>query len=703
MEIRNDENMNMNMESLSHLFESLTDGIILLEICNKKNTPAKLVIKKANKKFCNMVSLECNLVHNKNVKDIFENFDLAECMKKFKKNEKYSLKYEENIVSTFIQLNAKNGIAIFSRLNSINLQKDFNYKQQINSVLRQASSLILQEKNRNILLESICNIIAENLEYELVWITFFKNNSKYFKQFYSSDKSLLINDLVFAANISCVDNIEFANIGSEVISIEECSSCSFFPVCKDFKHYLVPLTFNNISFGALVLLVDHVRIITKDEHELIKNISDDLGFALFHLDVQDELEIARKKVREYYTELDNQNKLLVKLNEDLKTTNDYLATANRKADESEILKSNFLANISHEIRTPLNGILGFIQLLKQTDNSSGKIDDYIEIINFSGMQLLSTINSILDISKIESGQLTINLSPCSARKIFDDLSQVFQFEMVKNEQIDFVTEIENKFEDKTFFSDESKLKQIINVLLQNAYKFTRKGVIKLGAKLIDDFVLFYVSDSGIGIKQDKFNIIFNSFRQSDESNTRKYGGIGLGLSIAKGLVELLSGEIWLDSELGKGTTFYFKVPYLLNENNNKIVKAMDLNSIETLDWSSRKILIVEDDLFSAEYLAEALEITKVKIVFAKNGIEAVEKVHNEPDIDLILMDIQLPGLSGDKAAAKIREFNSEIPIIAQTAHAMLNDKDSYIKAGCTDYISKPISINELFSVLCKYL
>ena len=424
--------------------------------------------------------------------------------------------------------------------------------------------------------------------------------------------------------------------------------------------------------------------------------------------MKEELEFARKKVRNYYKETEGQNRKLIQLNEELGLKNIELEKANNKAHESEKLKSTFLANVSHEIRTPLNGILGFIQLIKQAKYVPEKIDEYFEIITYSGNQLMQTIDSILDISKLESGQLELNLSKCNIDEIFDDLIETNKINEIKHKETEFIVEIKSLSKGNDIFSDQGKIRQVLNIFIQNAYKFTKSGFIKLGVKETNDNLIFYVQDTGIGIDPDKFNIIFESFRQIDENRSRQYGGVGLGLSIAKGLVQLLNGEIWLKSELADnnekqgGTTFYFSIPYQIQD-DDEFNKSMNLNKVETLNWSARKILIVEDDKFSAEYLTEVLSATKVKLYYANNGNDAVTKAKQYPDLDLILMDIQLPGISGDKATQAIREFNKEIPIVAQTAHAMINDKENYITAGCTDYISKPIAVNELYSILCKYI
>jgi signal transduction histidine kinase/CheY-like chemotaxis protein len=460
----------------------------------------------------------------------------------------------------------------------------------------------------------------------------------------------------------------------------------------------------------LCVFLDAKLALDQDESELLHTLASDLAFALFNIEARQDLEQARVKVRNYYQELDSQNKKLKILNAELEAKNNELEQANQKANESEELKSHFLANISHEIRTPLNGILGFTQLIKQAKYMPEKMDEYFDIISFSGNQLMQTIDNILDISKLRTGQLEVKSEMCNLIELVEDVYDFNKTIDLNSKHLDFSIETGALSKGKFVYTDQSKLKQILNILVQNAFKFTKKGSVTIGIREFNDQVMFYVQDTGIGISPEKYKIIFDSFRQADQKSTREFGGVGLGLSIAKGLVKILNGEIWLESKLpdhknakNGGTTFYFSIPYCTEYNNEKHKKIMDLNKIETLDWSSKIILIVEDDTFSAEYLSEAISVTGAKLYHAQNGNDAVLKAKEMPDLDLILMDIQLPGLSGDKATRAIREFNPEIPIIAQTAHAMINDRENYINAGCTDYISKPIAVNELFSILCKYL
>jgi len=250
-------------------------------------------------------------------------------------------------------------------------------------------------------------------------------------------------------------------------------------------------------------------------------------------------------------------------------------------------------------------------------------------------------------------------------------------------------------------SDGLRIRQIMNNLINNAIKFTEKGYIKYGYETEEkQFIKFFVEDTGIGIDKTMFDIIFEPFRQVDEGDTRKYGGAGLGLTIARGLVKLLNGEIWLESVKNQGTTFYFRIPYNIynNEDEPESMPEKDLN----IDWSNKCILIVEDDNMNYEFLEALLSPTTITIDRAKTGIEALSMCEQKT-YDLIIMDIRLPILDGLKTTRQMRKAGIKIPIIAQTAYAMMNDRDKCIDAGCDDYIAKPVNKNLLFKILSKYL
>jgi PAS domain S-box-containing protein len=377
-----------------------------------------------------------------------------------------------------------------------------------------------------------------------------------------------------------------------------------------------------------------------------------------------------------------------------------LIEAKNKAEESDRLKSAFLANTSHEIRTPMNAIVGFSKLLKSGKLDKQKQQEYTNNILEKGNQLLQIINDIIDVSKIEANQLNINKSRFSLNKLFDEIHHDFKNEIEKNEQIELSVNREVK-NGHYIYLDKTRVKQILSNLLSNAFKYTDKGKIETGYQLLDkDNILFFVKDTGVGVDKEKQDIIFDSFRKSDNSTTRLYGGTGLGLSISKALVELMGGKIWVESELNQGASFYFTLPY---EPAYKVSEDIQIEESKTYNWKGKKILIVEDDELSYEYLKEILKDTKANILHAKDGQAAIDYCKKDQSLDLVLMDIQLPGIDGNTATQKIREFDEDIPVIAQTAYALEEEKKKILQAGCNDYVSKPINEEKLYEKIHNYL
>jgi PAS domain S-box-containing protein len=383
---------------------------------------------------------------------------------------------------------------------------------------------------------------------------------------------------------------------------------------------------------------------------------------------------------------------------------EQLILAKVKAEEADNLKSTFLANMSHEIRTPMNGILGFSDLLMSEETTEKERRNYIEIIYQSGKQLLNIINDILDISKIEVGQIQINKENCSLNEMLDELSSLLKPTSPNKKDIKLETHKELPDEESIVITDGFRVRQILTNLINNAIKFTNVGYVEFGYFIVpgdenaenkDTLIQFYVKDSGIGIPDSKREIIFDRFRQSDESHTRKFGGTGLGLAISKGFVELLGGKIWHESLEKSGSTFYFTIPYQPGKPDSLLKIEAKLNG-EYL-WKNKAILIVEDDETSYNYLYRILNKTGLQIIRAISGYEAVNICDKQRHINLVLMDIQLPGMNGYQATQRIKEICPQLPIIAQTAHALQEDKQKSLDAGCNDYISKPIKRELLLS------
>lgn len=377
-----------------------------------------------------------------------------------------------------------------------------------------------------------------------------------------------------------------------------------------------------------------------------------------------------------------------------------LKEAKEKAEESNRLKSVFLQNISHEIRTPMNAIIGFMSLLKDSPVDEETRNQFYEIINRSGERLISTVNDIIDISQIETQQIRANKSGINISEILLNIVNTSTpLAAINNNKIRCTCKY---MDSKTmFYTDKNLLSGIFINLISNAFKFTNNGSIEIGSYDKENDIVFYVKDTGIGIPENRLEAIFDRFVQADSTLTRPHEGSGLGLSIAKAYAQLLGGDLWVESEVGKGSTFFFNL--LKDEIKQEKPETFIPESIEKCLKDNYKILIAEDDEMSYLFLKNLLEKKGFRITYAKNGAEAVEMVQNDDEISLVLMDIKMPVMNGEEAIRQIRTFNKNIPIIAQTAYAMPADRNKFLEIGSSDYISKPIETNTLFKLLRKYM
>ncbi|MDO9511417.1 MAG: PAS domain S-box protein [Bacteroidales bacterium] len=378
-----------------------------------------------------------------------------------------------------------------------------------------------------------------------------------------------------------------------------------------------------------------------------------------------------------------------------------LSIAKEKAEESDRLKSAFLTNMSHEIRTPMNGILGFAELLKEPNLSSDDLKDYIQTIEISGARMLNTINSIVDMSKIESGLMGIAITEANINEQIEFTYKFFKPEVqLKGLKFSFKTGLPTK--ESIIKTDNEKVYGILTNLVRNAIKFTFEGSIEFGYEKKGQYLEFFVKDTGVGIPQKQHQMIFERFRQGSESHSRGYEGNGLGLSICKSYVEMLGGRIWVESEEGLGSTFYFSIPYnAVSKEKTEIIHA-EFDEYNEVEIKNLKILIVEDDKISYSLLFLTLQKISKEVIQAITGVEAVEACRNNPDFDLVLMDIRMPQMNGLEATRQIRQFNKEVIIIAQTAYAFVGDREKAIEAGCNDYISKPINKTLLYELIKKH-
>ncbi len=382
-----------------------------------------------------------------------------------------------------------------------------------------------------------------------------------------------------------------------------------------------------------------------------------------------------------------------------------LVKAKERAEESDRLKSAFLANMSHEIRTPMNAILGFSEILQHEGIQPEDRKEYIKLIHDKGNDLMNIISDLIDLSRIETGDMKL----VKTHILINDLIMEIFESMKKEKNLKGKDEVQVRYRiredaDYTILSDKNRLRQVFNNLLGNAMKFTSEGYIELGYDLKDDHVRFYVRDSGIGITPENQELIFERFRQEDNSYTRKHGGTGLGLAISKQIVELLGGEISVDSKPGQGAGFYFTLPLEKTAGRLPSRSKIDRPKYQNnLKLATKKILIAEDDSSNYMFLESLLRSTEAKLIWARNGLQAVDIQAGRNDIDLILMDIRMPEMNGLLATQKIRSSNKDIPIIALTAFAFADDREKSMEAGCTEHLSKPVKIEELKRVLQKYL
>ena len=386
-------------------------------------------------------------------------------------------------------------------------------------------------------------------------------------------------------------------------------------------------------------------------------------------------------------------------NEEYKQLNAELLIAKNHAEKSDRLKSAFLANMSHEIRTPMNGILGFAGLLREPMLSGEEQKEYIDIIEKSGARMLNIINDIIDISKIESGLMTVNLIESN---INDQIEYIYTF---------FKTEVESKGMKLSYIkslnsidsitkTDSEKVYAILTNLVKNAIKYSNKGSIEFGYMKKGKYLDFFVNDTGIGIDKDRQKVIFERFIQADIHNRMSIQGAGLGLSISKAFVEMLGGKIWVKSKVGIGSSFHFTIPYNTIANIETVLAIILPETESNNPIKKLKTLIVEDDAISKLLITKVVTKYSHEVLCVNTGVKAIETCLKNPDIDLVLMDINMPEMNGYEATKQIRQFNKKIIIIAQTANAFASDKIEAINSGCSDYMTKPINL-DVFNVLMQ--
>lgn len=500
--------------------------------------------------------------------------------------------------------------------------------------------------------------------------------------------------------VSASNNPDIKNILDEVISSKKAISYNSKANTKENKTKWMQTTITPIidDRGEIYKLVaidsDITKIIEAEEEILIQKEE---------IEAQRDLENEQKKqIQKQNEELEKHRTQLEKIVEQRTA---QLKFAKERAEESDRLKSSFLANMSHEIRTPMNAIIGFSELISDPDLAFDQRKELVNHLNSNCNSLLHLIDDIIDIARIEAGQLRIFKQDCFVNQTFIELYESFYETHLKgNPNVELLTEMETTDQDLSIYTDPYRFKQIMNNLIGNALKFTDQGYVKFGYHIEptgnEGFIRFFVQDTGIGLSKQEQDEVFEQFRKIDAKQKDKlYRGAGLGLAISKNLINELGGEIWIESEPGLGSTFYFTLPYI---KTNKKFQQLESPST-TYDWKDKTILIAEDEDSNIMMITMLLQKTNINIIHVKNGKDAIQKCKEFRFINTVLMDIKMPKINGLDATKEIRRFNKEIPIIAFTAYAMPADQDKAYKAGCTDFIAKPIKTDVLLQKLDHYL
>lgn len=374
--------------------------------------------------------------------------------------------------------------------------------------------------------------------------------------------------------------------------------------------------------------------------------------------------------------------------------------------------SNLLLNISHEIRTPLNGILGFTDLIMNSELSAANKEKYGSIIKTCGKSILKIIGDIIDLEKIESKKFQVKKDNFSIGALLTELYDHFKNDDMFRQKEKVELKLNMHLDAHTLInSDRSRIWQILANLIENAIKFTEEGFVEFGCKIQDaggrkkteKEVVFFVRDTGVGITTELQGYIFERFVKFEHEFSKMYGGTGLGLPIAKDIAGLLDGRIWFESEPGVGSQFFFGLPLSVVTIAGRDLPMTSKEIRNKFIWTGKKVLIVEDDEMSLIYLKEVLKSTQIDILHARNGRQAVEMFDQNPDIDIILMDVKLPEMDGYEATRQIKLKKADVPVIAQTAYAMADDHQKSIEFGCDEYISKPINRRKLLETMESFI
>ncbi len=573
-----------------------------------------------------------------------------------------------------------------------NLKKAEKRLLHLNSILhaiRNINQIMVREKIPERLIKKVCKNLTENRGYHNAWIILSDTSqkiSKYAQSGVGKKFSGLVSYFEKKKEIACFRDAICAQ-GQVVIKDpgNDCSGCPLASTYSGRAGMAAGLLHQKRFFGILCASTVLEGIQSPEEIELFKEIADDIAFALYNL----EIEKKRKNTAEK-----------------LKTAKNEAEKSAKRAIAADSAKSQFLANMSHEIRTPMNAILGFSEILKEQLNDP-KYNKFADAIITNGRTLLELINDILDLSKIEAGKIDLNYRPVNPASLFSDITKIFSIK-IKDKELRFLTDIDKKLP-YTLLLDEVRMRQILFNLVGNAVKFTSEGYIELKVKgifypdrsKID--LIFSVKDTGIGISEDDKKIIFDAFRQSSGQSVRKYGGTGLGLAITKRLVEMMNGEIMVDSVIGKGSVFKIKMKEVS-------VAAFDPGSpgswllAEDISFYNQKVLVADDIESNRLLLKKILTVYGLRVIEAVNGKEAIIMAKNK-NPDIILMDLRMPVMDGYGAIAALKSDCklNKIPVIVLTASAIKSTKEDIKKIKCDGYIRKPVKREDLVLELKKHL
>lgn len=471
--------------------------------------------------------------------------------------------------------------------------------------------------------------------------------------------------------------------------------------------YVNPAFVNSTGYSFAEVMGENMRIINSGKHE--SSFFREMWAKIRSgMDWQGEI-LNKKKDDTLFWEMVNISSVtnreseithFVALKDDIskrKQMEEDLLKAKLKAEESDKLKSAFLANMSHEIRTPMNAIVGLSGLIGDNDLPLNERKSFSEIIKENSNVLLQLIDDIVDISKIEAGQIVIRPVNSNITSLLEEVYETFRIQ-VKDKDVKLVLKIPER-EKIWSLTDPQRLRQIITNLIGNALKFTSEGKIEFGCRLNSDGnILFFVTDTGIGIPKDKLKVVFDRFRQVDDAGTGNQRGAGLGLSISKSLAELLGGSIWAESKEGAGSTFFFTIPYQpVQLTQKEEVYKPDFVTYPRL--SGKIILVVEDIEVNFKLIEAMLKKTGAQIMWAKTGREAREIFNANRNLSLVLLDLNIPDIHGYEILLEFKEARSDLPVIIQTAYAMNNEKERCTLAGCDNYITKPIRMEQLLAAM----